>query len=159
MRKLENKVAVITGGASGIGEAAVKRFVEEGARVVIADVQEKKGRELAQSLGGRAFFEKTDVSKEADIQNLVEATVRRFGYFDCWYNNAGFGCATKPISDTPTEEFDIQITVLLRGTFLGIKHAAPVLKRQKSGTIINTSSVAGVAGGYPASPTAPPRRG
>jgi NAD(P)-dependent dehydrogenase (short-subunit alcohol dehydrogenase family) len=148
MRKLEHKIAVITGGASGIGEAAVRKFVEEGARVVIADVQEEKGKQLAQALGEGAFFQKTDVSKEADIQNLVQATVQRFGYFDCWYNNAGFGFATKSITDTPTEEFDIQVGVLLRGTFLGIKHAAAVMKRQKSGTIVNTSSVAGIAGGY-----------
>ena len=134
MRKLEGKVAIITGGASGIGEAAVRKFVREGARVAIADVQEKKGQELAQVLGDCVFFQKTDVSLEADIQNLVQATVQHFGHLDCLYNNAGFGFATKSITETPTEEFDIQIAVLLRGTFLGIKHAGAVMKRQKSGT-------------------------
>ncbi len=152
MKKLEGKVAIITGGASGIGEAAVRKFVLEGARVVIADVQEKKGEALAQSMGDNVCFQKTDVSKEADIQQLVQATVQHFGRLDCLYNNAGFGCATKSITETPTEEFDIQIAVLLRGTFLGIKHAGAVMKRQRSGTIVNTSSIAGIAGGYSSQP-------
>jgi NAD(P)-dependent dehydrogenase (short-subunit alcohol dehydrogenase family) len=148
MKKLEGKVAIITGGASGIGEAAVRKFVAEGARVVIADLQEKKGSELAKSLGESASFQTTDVSSEADFQKLVQVTVERFGRLDCLYNNAGFGCGIRPITETPIEEFDIQIAVLLRGTFLGIKHAGAVMKRQKSGTIVNTSSVAGIAGGY-----------
>ena len=148
MKKLEGRVAIITGGASGIGEAAVRRFAGEGARVVIADVQEKKGEALAQSLGDQVSFQKTDVSQEADMQHLVQATVQRFGRLDCLYNNAGFGYATKSITETPIEEFDIQIAVLLRGTFLGIKHAGAVMKQQRSGTIVNTSSVAGIAGGY-----------
>ena len=148
MKKLEGRVAIITGGASGIGEAAVRRFAGEGARVVIADVQEKKGEALAQSLGDQVSFQKTDVSQEADIQHLVQATVQRFGRLDCLYNNAGFGYATKSITETPVAEFDIQIAVLLRETFLGIKHAGAVMKRQRSGTIVNTSSVAGIAGGY-----------
>lgn len=148
MKRLEGKVAIITGGASGIGEAAVKKFAAEGARVVIADVQEKKGCELAQTLGEAAFFQRTDVSNEKDVEQLIQAAVQRFGRLDCLYNNAGFGFATKSITETPTEEFDTLITVLLRGTFLGIKHAARVMKRQKSGTIVNTSSVAGIAGGY-----------
>jgi len=148
MKKLEGRVAIITGGASGIGEAAVRKFVAEGARVVIADLQEKKGRELAKSLGESASFQTTDVSIEADFQKLVQVTVERFGRLDCLYNNAGFGCATRSITETPIEEFDSQVAVLLRGTFLGIKHAGAAMKRQKSGTIVNTSSVAGIAGGY-----------
>jgi NAD(P)-dependent dehydrogenase (short-subunit alcohol dehydrogenase family) len=148
MKRLDSKVAIITGGASGIGEAAVRMFVAEGARVVIADLQEKKGKELAASLGENALFQKTDVTSEAEVQKLVQVTVDRFGRLDCLYNNAGFGCATRSITETPIEEFDSQIAVLLCGTFLGIKHAGAVMKRQKSGTIVNTSSVAGIAGGY-----------
>ncbi len=148
MSRLEGKVAIITGGASGIGEAAAKRFVAEGAQVVIADLQEKKGQALASALGDRALFHKTDVTVESEIQNLVQTTVEQFGHLDCLYNNAGFGLATKSITETPAQEFDILITVLLRSTFLGIKHAGAVMKRRKSGSIVNTSSVAGIAGGY-----------
>ena len=148
MKKLEGKVTIITGGASGIGEAAVRRFVAEGSLVVIADLQEKKGEELAESLGDSAVFQRTDVASEADMHQLVACTVDRYGRLDCMYNNAGFGFATRPITDTPVEEFDLQIEVLLRGTFLGIKHAGAVMKRQKSGTILNTTSVAAIAGGY-----------
>jgi NAD(P)-dependent dehydrogenase (short-subunit alcohol dehydrogenase family) len=148
MKRLDGKVAIITGGASGIGEAAVRKFAGEGARVVIADLQEAKGKQLAASLGASVLFQKTDVSSESDFQQLIEVAVKRFGRLDCLYNNAGFGCGARPITETPVEEFDSQVAVLLRGTFLGIKHAGTQMKRQKSGTIVNTSSVAGVSGGY-----------
>ncbi|MGC9158348.1 MAG: SDR family NAD(P)-dependent oxidoreductase [Terracidiphilus sp.] len=148
MGRLEGKIVIITGGASGIGEAAVRKFAAAGARVVIADLQEEKGKRLAESLGEGAIFQKTDVSQESDVQQLVEVAVQRFGGLDCLYNNAGFGSGYKPVTETPVEEFDAQVAVLLRGTFLGMKHAAAWMKRQKSGTIVNTSSVAGIAGGY-----------
>ena len=148
MERLKDKVAVITGGASGIGEAAVRIFTREGARVVIADIQEEKGQAVAGECGDQACFQKTDVSCEADMQHLIQSTVERFGRLDCLYNNAGFGMAMRSITETPVEEFDIQIAVLLRSTFLGLKHAGAIMKRQKSGSIVNTSSVAGVAGGY-----------
>ncbi len=148
MTRLRGKVAIITGGASGIGEAAVRKFVAEGARVVIADVQEEKGEELARSLDDCAIFQKTDVSSEPEVKQLIQITVEHFGRLDCLYNNAGFGYATRSITETPVEEFDVQVAVLLRGTFLGIKHAGAIMKQQKSGAIVNTSSVAGIAGGY-----------
>lgn len=148
MKKLEGKIAIITGGASGIGEAAVRRFVFEGATVVISDLQAEKGEALARLLAPNAVFHRTDVALESNVRELVESTVRRFGRLDILYNNAGFGCATKSIAETPIEDFDTQIAVLLRGTFLGIKYAAQAMKSQKSGVIVNTSSVAGVAGGY-----------
>lgn len=148
MKRLEGKIAIVTGGASGIGEAAVRRFVSEGATVVITDLQEEKGEALAHSLAPNAVFHLTDVAVESDVQQLVQTTVQRFGRLDVFYNNAGFGCGTKPIAETPIEDFDSQIAVLLRGTFLGIKHAAQVMKPQKSGVIINTSSIAGIQGGY-----------
>jgi len=148
MNRLEGKIAIITGGASGIGEAAVRKFVAEGARVVIADLQEKQGLELADSLLGQTVFLRTDVSSEADVRHLVEVTLERFGRLDCFYNNAGFGCGTRPVAETPMADFDLQMAVLLRGTFLGIKYAAAAMQRQRSGVIVNTSSVAGVSGGY-----------
>jgi NAD(P)-dependent dehydrogenase (short-subunit alcohol dehydrogenase family) len=148
MKRLEGKVVIITGGASGIGEAAVRKFAGEGALLVIADLQERKGLDLAQSLGDAAVFRKTDVCSETEMQELVALAVRRFGRLDCMYNNAGFGCGTKPVADTPMGEFDSQMAVLLRGTFLGIKHAAAVMQGQKSGVIVNTASVAALGGGY-----------
>jgi len=152
MDGMKDKVAIITGGASGIGEAAVRKFIAEGARVAVADLQEEKGERLVSEFGDRAFFQKTDVAIEAEIEQLVNTTVKRFGRVDCLYNNAGFGYATRSITEIPTQEFDVQIAVLLRGTFLGIKHAGAVMKRQRSGTIVNTSSVAGIAGGYSSHP-------
>jgi NAD(P)-dependent dehydrogenase (short-subunit alcohol dehydrogenase family) len=146
--KLEGKIAIITGGASGIGEAAAQKFVAAGATVVIADLQEQKGQALAGSLGEKNIFHKTDVTNEADMHQLVQSTVQRFGRLDVFYNNAGFGGEFKPIAETTVEEFDSQIGVLLRGTFLGIKHAAAVMTKQKSGAIVNTASVAGIGGGY-----------
>lgn len=148
MNTLRNKVAIITGGASGIGEAAVRRFVAEGARVVIGDLQDRKGEALAESQGDCCAFRKTDVTLENDVRRLVDFALDRFGRLDCFYGNAGFGCANLSITETPLEDFESQIAVLLRGTFLGIKHAGAAMKRQGSGTIINTSSVAGIAGGY-----------
>jgi len=148
MNTLQNNVAIITGGASGIGEAAVRRFVAEGARVVIADLQDRKGEALAHSLGDCCAFLKTDVSSENDVRRLFEFALDHFGRLDCFYNNAGFGCANLSITEIPLEDFESQVAVLLRGTFLGIKHAGAAMKRQGWGTIINTSSVAGIAGGY-----------
>lgn len=148
MSRLEGKIAIITGGASGIGEAAVRRFVAEGARVVIADVLKQKGEAVAHALAPHAIFHLTDVTSEREVIDLVQSTAQRFGHLDIFYNNAGFGCGTKSITETPMEEFDMQVDVLLRGTFLGIKHAAAVMKTQKSGVIINTSSIAAVSGGY-----------
>lgn len=148
MKRLGHKVVVITGAASGIGDAAARQFAEEGATVVIADLQQEKGEALARAMGGDTLFQRTDVTCESDVHALIQNTVRRFGRIDCLYNNAGFGCATRPIAETPLEEFESQVAVLLRGTFLGIKHAAAEMKKQRAGSIVNTSSVAGIAGGY-----------
>ena len=148
MGKLDGKVAVITGGASGIGESSVRLFVREGARVVIGDVQEDRGRSLAASLGASAVFQATDVSRADAVQKLVNTAVENFGRLDCMFNNAGFGSRARPIAETPIEEFDLLLSVLLRGVFLGMKFAAQVMTRQKSGTIVNTASVAGMLAGY-----------
>lgn len=146
MKRLQGKAIIITGGASGIGEAAVRIFTREGARVLLADIREEEGKAIANDCG--ALFQKADVSCEAEMQKLIETAVDRFGRLDGLYNNAGFGMAMRSITETPVEEFDIQVAVLLRSTFLGIKHAGALMKRQRSGVIVNTSSVAGIAGGY-----------
>ena len=148
MDKLDGKVAVITGGASGIGEATVRLFVEEGARVVIADIQDRKGETLADVLGGRAVYQHTDVGKETEVERAVGRAVSEYGRLDCMFNNAGFGGAVGPIEDIPVDEYDITMNVLLRGVFLGMKHAARQMKTQGSGSIISTASVAGLRVGY-----------
>jgi NAD(P)-dependent dehydrogenase (short-subunit alcohol dehydrogenase family) len=145
--RLEGKVAVITGGASGMGAATVRRFVAEGARVVIADLQEDRGADLVAELGDAVAFSRVDVTQEADVAGVVAEAVDRFGRLDVMFNNAGFGGARGPIETISVEDYDITMDVLLKGVFLGIKHAAPVMKAQNSGSIINTSSGAGVQAG------------
>jgi NAD(P)-dependent dehydrogenase (short-subunit alcohol dehydrogenase family) len=143
--RLSGKVAVITGGASGIGEASVREFVARGCRVVVADVLDEQGRALVRSLGDAvADFVHADVSVEADVKRAVGRAVERFGRLDCMFNNAGAAGVHGPIADTPVEGFDRTIAVLLRGVFLGMKHAAPVLVAQRSGSILSTASVAGI---------------
>jgi NAD(P)-dependent dehydrogenase (short-subunit alcohol dehydrogenase family) len=147
MNRMTDRVAVITGGASGMGEGTVRRFVDEGARVVIADLQDAKGNTLADTLGGAAVYQRTDVAEERDVRAAVERAVDEFGRLDVMFNNAGIGGAIGPIADTSVEDYDRTMNVLLRGVFLGMKHAAPVMKRQGSGCIISTASVAGLSGG------------
>ena len=147
MPRLNGKVTLITGGASGIGEGTARLFGEEGATVVIADIQDDRGQRLAKELGSRAAYVHADVSREAEVRAAVNAAVERFGRLDCLFNNAGFGGVQGGIEDIPVSGFDETIGVLLRGVFLGMKHAAPIMKRQGSGSIISTASVAGLRTG------------
>ena len=148
MNRLEGRTAVITGGASGIGAASVRLFAAEGARVLIADTQEERGRALAAELGESALFRRVDVTREADVKGAIDEVVARWGRLDCIFNNAGFGGALGPIEQTSVEDFDITFDVLVKGPFLGIKHAAPVMKAQRSGSILSTASVAGLQTGH-----------
>ena len=148
MARLEGKIAVITGGASGIGSASAQLFVEEGARVVIADIMEDRGNALADELGGSAVFLRVDVSQEDDVKAAVDLAVEKFGRLDCMFNNAGIGGAGGPIDLIPAIGFDITIAILFRSVFFGIKHATPVMKRQGSGSIISTASIAGLRTGF-----------
>jgi NAD(P)-dependent dehydrogenase (short-subunit alcohol dehydrogenase family) len=148
MGKMNGRVAVITGGASGIGAATVRLFVQEGARVVFADILDQKGKCLAKELGDNAAYLHADVSREPDVKAAVDHAVERFGRLDCIFNNAGFSRAHGGIEQISVEDWDSHMAVLLRGVFLGMKHAAPVMKRQASGSIINTASVAGIQTGY-----------
>lgn len=147
MGRLDGKVAVITGGASGIGEGTVRLFASEGARVVIADIQDDRGRALADEIGAAALYHRTDVTREDDVRAAVAAAVTSFGRLDVIFNNAGLLGTVGPIEEIPADEFDLTISVLLRGVFFGMKHAAPVMKAQGSGSIISTSSIAGIAAG------------
>jgi NAD(P)-dependent dehydrogenase (short-subunit alcohol dehydrogenase family) len=144
MSRLEGKVAVITGGASGIGEGTVRLFTGEGARVVIADVQDSRGEKLAEELGTSAAYFHTDVAQEDDVAAAVDFAARKFGRLDCMFNNAGFGGVSGPIDELDMAAFDQTMAVLFRGVVLGVKHASRVMKKQGSGSIVSTASVAGV---------------
>lgn len=148
MTRLKGKVALVTGGASGIGEATVRLFVEEGASVMLADILDDRGRRVAGELGSRAGYVHADVSREADVQAAVDETCKRFGRLDCIFNNAGYAGVGGRIDEIPADGFDATMGVLVRGVFLGIKHAARVMKTQGSGSIISTASVAGLRTGF-----------
>ena len=147
MAELDGKVAVITGGASGIGEASVRLFVEEGARVVIADMQRERGESLAAELGDAARFVQVEVRQEDQVKGAINTAINEWGRLDCIFNNAGFGGVLGPIEDIPVEEFDMSFDVLVKGVFLGMKHAIPVMRKQGAGSIINTGSIAAITAG------------
>src|SRR5256885_17081102 len=157
MGELDGRVAIITGGASGIGAATSRSFAHNGARVVIGDLQSDLGEALAREPAPNVGFQRADVSNEDDIRTLVSRAETSFGRLDCIFNNAGFGGALGGIAETPVEEWDLTFHVLVRGVFLGMKHAAPLLRRQ-GGSIISTASVAGLLGGHSPTPTRRPRR-
>ena len=142
--RLDGKVAVITGGASGIGAGTVRLFAAEGAKVVLADLDDERGRLIAKELGDNVAFLHTDVSREDDVAAAVALAESRFGRLDVMFNNAGFGGVSGPIDELDMTAYDSTMSVLLRGVFCGIKHAAKLMKRQGSGSIISTASVAGV---------------
>jgi len=145
--RLEGRAALVTGGASGLGEGTVRLFAREGARVLIADLQEERGRRVAEEIGAAALYQRTDVSAEADIAAAVDRAVAEFGRLDCMFANAGIVGAVGPIDEIPAEEYDATMAINLRGVFLSMKHAARVMKPQGSGTILSCSSIAGLRGG------------
>ena len=147
MARLAGKVAVITGAASGLGEGTARRFIEEGAKVVLADIQEEKGRALVAELGDSARFIHCDVLKEEEIAAAVDLSVTEFGRLDCMVNNAGVLGAVGSLLDTSLEAYDRTMAILSRGVFLGIKHAGRVMVPQQSGSIVSLASTAGVLGG------------
>jgi NAD(P)-dependent dehydrogenase (short-subunit alcohol dehydrogenase family) len=148
MAQLDGKVAIITGGASGIGEGTVRLFAGQGARVVIADVQDERGSQLAEELGTSTLYLHTDVGQEADVRAAVAQAVEKWGSLDVMFNNAGFGGVSGPIELTDMDGYDQTMAVLMRGVFLGVKHASGVMKAQRSGSIINTASVAALQAGF-----------
>jgi NAD(P)-dependent dehydrogenase (short-subunit alcohol dehydrogenase family) len=150
MGALDGKVAIITGGTSGIGARTAELFAEEGAKVVIAGRRRAEGEGLAKKLGPAASFVPTDVTKEADIKALIERALARFGRLDCLFNNAGNPGRIAGIADLDMDHFDTVIATHLRGVVLGMKYAAPAMIGQGSGSIINTGSIAGLRAGYSA---------
>ena len=145
--RLEGKVAAITGAASGFGAGAARRFVAEGAKVVLGDIQTEAGQAIAAELGDAAVFVNCNVTEEADIAKLVDTTVERFGKLDIMYNNAGIVGAVGPIATTPADEWKFTVDILLNGVFYGCKHAARVMTPQGSGAIVSMASTAGILGG------------
>ncbi|MCZ6501640.1 MAG: SDR family oxidoreductase [Gammaproteobacteria bacterium] len=150
--RLENKVAVITGGASGMGLATVMRFLAEDARVVIADFNEKTGNAALQKAkedgyAGLVSFVRTDVAVESDIEAMLQCALDEYGGLDIVFNNAGVGGAIGPLTETTVSDWDYTFDVLAKGVFLGIKHAARImLANGTGGSIINTASIAGLSG-------------
>jgi len=145
MGRLKGRVAIVTGGASGMGAATVRRFVAEGARVIVADVQNGPGQQLATEMGIAATYAHLNVSCEADWERVTSTAVARFGAIDALVNNAGIA-RHHLITEFPTSEFDEVIAVNLRGTFLGMKHVGQAMAEKKSGSIVNISSTEGLRG-------------
>lgn len=150
MGRLNNKVAVITGGTSGIGAATAEVFAEQGCKVMIAGRSEEKGQKLADSLGGNVVYHRADVSNESEIESLLAVVVKQFGKLDILFNNAGASTYGK-FDDVTQEEFTQSMQLLLGSVVLGIKHAIPHMKANGGGCIINNASIAAIRygqGGY-----------
>jgi len=151
MYDLNGKVAIITGGASGMGRAASILFARHGANVVLADLNAQSGEEvakLASESGNKALFHRTDVSVEADVAALVARATKAFGRLDIMFNNAGIGGAVGPLEGISVEDWDRTQAVCLRGVFLGMKYAVAPMRAAGGGSIISTASIAGIDG-YP----------
>ena len=152
-RDFEGRVAVITGGASGIGRATAFTFLESGASVVVADMNEANGESFVSEAASRGFgaatrFVLTDVSQEADVERMIGVAVDDFGRLDHLFNNAGIEGAMGSLLQTNVSDWDFTLAVLLRSVFLGIKHGGRVLVAQgEGGTIVSTASVAAIVGG------------
>jgi cyclopentanol dehydrogenase len=152
--RLEGKVAIISGGARGMGAVEARLFAKEGAKVVIADILEDEGRKLAadiEAAGGKALFVRLDVTRESDWQDAVATAVRRFGKLDVLVNNAGISGRGK-VEDTTVEDWDKVMEVNAKGVFLGTKAAIPAMRQAGGGSIINISSQLGLVGTEHSSP-------
>jgi NAD(P)-dependent dehydrogenase (short-subunit alcohol dehydrogenase family) len=149
-RRLDSKVALVTGGASGIGRATALTFAREGAKLVIADMNEEGGQQtvhLITEKGGEAIFVKTDVSKAVEVQALISKAVETYGRLDCAHNNAGIAGGVRALStDYPEERWHQVIAVNLTGVWLCMKYEIPQMLSQGSGAIVNTASAWGLVG-------------
>lgn len=149
MREMQGTVALVTGGASGIGRASAQAFAARGARVVIADVDEVGGCETARSIhmkGGAATFVRADVTQAADVEAMVQTALRQYGRLDCAHNNAGILGELAPTADCTEENWDRVIATNLKGMWLSMKHEIREMARQGGGAIVNTSSIWGLVG-------------
>ncbi|KAL2642681.1 hypothetical protein R1flu_010268 [Riccia fluitans] len=144
---LEGKVAIITGGAGGIGSATARLFAAHGAYVIIADVDDKTGERVALQIGRRVLFKHCDVAQEANVAATVDFAIERFGKLDILYNNAGIASPLDTFQNLDMDIYDRCTAVNVRGVVLGIKHAARVMVPRRQGTILNTASIASVVTG------------
>ncbi|RTL65096.1 MAG: glucose 1-dehydrogenase [Hyphomicrobiales bacterium] len=151
MGQLDGKVAIITGATSGIGARTAEIFAEEGAKVVLTGRREAEGQAVASGIGANALFIKADATLEDDWRRVIAATLQKFGRLDALFNNAGGPAPTGSITTVSVEGFDAAMALLVRSVMLGIKHAAPILMQQRSGSIINNGSIAGHQAGYSSS--------
>jgi len=143
------KVVLITGAGNGIGRAAALGFSSRGATVVIVDHDKAAGEAtlgILRQQGGKGMFVAADVTKSADVQAYVKATVEAYGAIDCFYNNAGIEGPIAPTAEYPEDQFDRVMAVNVRGVFLGMRHVLPVMIRQGRGAVVNTASIAGLVG-------------
>jgi NAD(P)-dependent dehydrogenase (short-subunit alcohol dehydrogenase family) len=148
MKRLEDKVAIITGGSAGIGKATAKRFLEEGARVMLVDI-DQQGLEATRGeldAGDRVRIARADVSNEDDVRRYVQDTMEAFGRIDVFFNNAGIEGKVAPLEQQDIAMFDRVIAVNVRGAYLGLKHVLPHMYKAGAGSVINNSSVAGLRG-------------
>ncbi len=146
--RFTDKIAVVTGAASGFGEAIATRFAAEGAKVVVADVDEAGGSRVVAAIkqgGGQAVCARTDVSKAADVEAMIGAAVRQYGGLDILVNNAGFSHQMMPLWDLPEADYDRVFAVNTKGVYLGCKYAIPALRERGGGVIVNTASIGAVA--------------
>ena len=149
MSLFDGKVALVTGGTSGIGRATAIAFANEGAKVVVAGRREKEGTETVEQIrqaGGDAVFVQTDVTKENDIKNLIDTTLKTYGRLDYAFNNAGVEQPLTPLTDQTEDDFDRVINTNVKGVWLSIKHQIPAMLQNGGGAIVNNSSVAGIIG-------------
>jgi NAD(P)-dependent dehydrogenase (short-subunit alcohol dehydrogenase family) len=151
MARLKDKVCIITGATSGIGKRTAEVFAAEGAKLVIAGRREAEGLAVAKAIGERCDFVKTDVTVEAQMKALIDFAMHKHGRIDCLFNNAGGPAPVGGIETIPVEGFDAAMAVLLRSVMLGMKHVAPVMLDQRSGSIINNGSVAALRTGLSSS--------
>jgi NAD(P)-dependent dehydrogenase (short-subunit alcohol dehydrogenase family) len=146
--KLREKVAIITGAASGIGQASAILFAREGAKVVAVDVDQHRGEETVEAIraeGGTAFFDRTDVSSEDEVARMIGDTAARWGRIDVLFNNAGI-VLVKPLEETTEAEWDRVMSINLKAVFLAIKHVVPHFRRNGGGAILNTGSIGSIVG-------------
>ncbi|MFO1032107.1 MAG: SDR family oxidoreductase [Planctomycetota bacterium] len=150
MKTLQDKIALVTGGTSGIGRATAIAYARAGAKVVVSGRREQEGKEtvaLIEKAGGTGLFVRADVAKEADVKNLVEATLRAYGRLDLAFNNAGIESSViKPTHEQDDADFDRVFAINVKGVYLSMKHEIPAMLKGGGGSIVNTSSIAGLVG-------------
>ena len=148
MGRLDDKVAVITGATSGIGRRTAELFAKEGAYVVVSGRRQVEGQALASSLGPQALYVSADVAEDEQVEKLIQTSMDKFGRIDCLFNNAGIPGKAGGVENLEGGQINSELAVLINGVLYGMKHVAPIMKRQGSGTIINTGSIAGQRAGY-----------